>query len=81
MKISKAKCEYVVARVEELRNVKGAFITLTDKVRFVFDNTYINEHLYNEALTILTMNEPADALIDDILKHIDNKWLNLTLKR
>lgn len=81
MKLSKAKCKYVVDRIEELRNVKGSFITLSDRVMFVFDNSYINEHLYNEVLTIITMNEPADALIDDILKHIDNKWLNLTLKR
>lgn len=81
MKISKAKCEYVVARIEELRNVKGSVITLTEKVRFVFDNEYINEHLYNEAFTILTMNEPVDALIEDILKQIDNKWLNLTFKK
>ena len=81
MKLSKAKCKYVVDRIEELRNVKGSFITLSDRVMCVFDNSYINEHLYNEVLTIITMNEPADALIDDILKHIDNKWLNLTLKR
>lgn len=81
MRLSKAKCEYVVDRIEELRNVKGAFITLTDKVRFVFDNAYIDEHLYNEALTTLMMNEPADDIIDGILNHIDNKWLNLTFKR
>lgn len=81
MKLSKAKCKYVVDRIEELRNVKGGFITLTEKVRFVFDNPYINEHLYNEALTTLTMNEPVDALIEDILKQIDNKWLNLTFKK
>lgn len=38
-------------------------------------------NIYNEALTTLTMNEPVDALIEAILKQIDNKWLNLTFKK
>lgn len=77
MKLSKAKCKYVVDRIEELRNVKGSFITLSDRVMFVFDNSYINEHLYNEVLTIITMNEPADALIDDILNVSNERRLTI----
>lgn len=80
MNLSKAKCKYVVDRIEELRNVRGAFITLSDGIMFVFDNNYINEHLFNEVLTIRTMSEPAEDLIDIILKHIDNNWLNLIIK-
>jgi hypothetical protein len=40
MKLSKPKCKYVVDRIEELRNVKGSFSTLSDRVMFVFDNSY-----------------------------------------
>lgn len=80
MKFSKAKCEYIVDRIEELRNVKGGYINLSDGIMFVFDNNYTEEHLFKEIISIQTMSNSIDELVNVITKRIDNNWLDLIKK-
>lgn len=38
MKISKAKCDYIIERIEELRKVYGDYEMQTESIAFIFND-------------------------------------------
>lgn len=80
MKFSKAKCEYIIDRVEELRNVKGGYVTLSNAIMFIFEHMENDKRVYKDNMPFNCLEEPVDEIVCNIIKHIDKNWLSLIIK-
>lgn len=78
--MSKAKCSYVIMRIEELRNVNVISHKYIDEVYFEIKVPHLDEALIEVRKSARDMEDSADELVYYILQLIDNKWLELIKK-